>query len=142
MVAFKLDSERLEAFDQAVTAMARFRAAFGRGLKDDFIAELYVARTLRLEIVEIVNQPGYDAVGPAGERYQIKCRSASTLNVDANNFDFDYLVLVNLREDDYQLQGMWLLTAEQARSIFTHREKFRKYQATQAQVKRVGRRLA
>jgi hypothetical protein len=142
VVALRLDSERLQAFDQALAAMAKFRSVFGRGLKDDFIAELYVAKTLSLEIVDIVNQPGYDAVGPAGERYQVKCRSASTLNVDTNNFDFDYLVLVNLREEDYQLLGMWLLTTEQARSVFTHREKFRKYQATQAQVKRAGKRLA
>lgn len=41
-------------------------------------------------------------------RYQIKFRSVGTLNVDLNNFDFDFLVLVNL-DDDLSLAGLWLI---------------------------------
>jgi hypothetical protein len=56
------------------------------------------------------------------------------LNVDVNNFDFDYLMLVNLRED-YSLKGIWRLPVSVAQKIFVFREKFRKYQATQKSVK-------
>jgi hypothetical protein len=37
--------------------------------------------------------------------------------------------------DDYSLRGMWKLPVEKARSLFVHREKFRKYQAPQNTVK-------
>jgi hypothetical protein len=52
-------------------------------------------------------------------------------NVDLNNFDFDYLVLVIL-DDEYHLAELWRTTVSEAREIFTWREKHRKYQATQA----------
>lgn len=54
-----------------------------------------------------------------------------------NNFDFDYLVLVNL-SNDYTLSGMWRLPVNGARQIFVLREKYRKYQATQKSVKANG----
>lgn len=131
-----VDQSRKHAFAQSIKAMADFKAAFGRGLSSDFIAELYAANALGLRIVEL-NQSGYDALNADNERYQIKFRSAQTLNVDINNFDFDYLVLVNM-DEDYQLIGMWRITVEQAKKIFSERVKFRKYQATQSKVKSVG----
>ena len=47
----------------------------------------------------------------------------------------DHLVLINLDEVNH-LAGMWVLSIEDAKRIFTHRPGFRKYQATQAKVKR------
>jgi hypothetical protein len=57
-----------------------------------------------------------------------------------NNFDFDYLVLVNM-SDDYRVTGIWRLDVQKARMLFTHREKFRKHQATQNAVKKAAERL-
>ncbi len=131
-----VDQNRKLAFEQSIKAMADFKAAFGRGLSSDFVAEVYAANALGLKIVEL-NQAGYDALGSGNERYQIKFRSLQTLNVDINNFDFDYLVLVNL-DENYQLMGMWRITVAQAKEIFTERAKFRKYQATQGKVKSVA----
>lgn len=131
-----VDQSRKRAFEQSIKAMADFKAAFGRGLSSDFVAELYAANALGLRIVEL-NQSGYDALGANNERYQVKFRSVQTLNVDINSFDFDYLVLVNL-DKDYQLIGMWRITAAQAKEIFVERVKFRKYQATQSKVKSIG----
>ncbi len=135
-----VDQSRKRAFEQSIKAMADFKAAFGRGLSGDFVAELYAANALGLRIVEL-NQSGYDALSASNERYQVKFRSVQTLNVDINNFDFDYLVLVNL-DEDYQLIGMWRITAAQAREIFIERAKFHKYQATQNKVKSAGEFIA
>jgi len=41
------------------------------------------------------------------------------LNVDVNNFDFDYLILVNL-SDDCGITGMWKLDVATAQSLFKH----------------------
>jgi hypothetical protein len=82
----------------------------------------------------LCNHRGYDLLGGDGDRYQVKHRGEEVLNVDVNNFDFDYLMLVNLRED-YSLKGMWRLPVAVARKVFVFREKFRKYQATQKSVK-------
>ena len=131
-----VDQSRKLAFEQSIKAMADFKAAFGRGLSSDFVAELYAANAFGLRIVEL-NQSGYDALSANNERYQVKFRSAQTLNVDINNFDFDYLILVNL-DEDYQLVGMWRITLAQAKEIFAERVKFRKYQATQSKIKSVG----
>ena len=81
------------------------------------------------------NHPGYDAVDTQGLRYQIKNRAAQ--NVDINNFDFDFLILVNL-DDVYRVRGMWKLTCEQAQAIFVWREKYHKYQTTQDSVKKIA----
>ncbi len=61
--------------------------------------------------------------------------------MDVNNFDFDYLTLVNLG-DDYVLKGMWRLYVDDVRELFVFREKFRKYQATQKAVKAKGSEIA
>ena len=134
-MAIKLDQANRGAFEAVLPAIAAFKKAFRRDLSPDFIAELFVARELNLVLPDRPNEPGADAMDSAGRRYEIKYRSASTLNVDLNSFDFEQLVLVNL-DDDYGLLGMWTLSVEQAKSLFTFREKFRKYQATQEKVKR------
>lgn len=54
--------------------------------------------------------------------------------MDVNNFNFDFLILVNL-DDQYHVKGMWKLTNEEAQKIFVFREKFRKYQTTQDKFK-------
>jgi len=133
----RFDAAKLEAFDAVLPAIARFKAAFGRDISPDFLAELYAARELNLELPDNSNQPGADATDGIGQRYQIKYRSVSTLNIDLNSFDFDQLVLVNLAED-YRLIGMWCLPVHKARTIFTFREKYRKYQATQKRFKQEG----
>ncbi len=120
--------------------MASFKAAFGRALSGDVVAELYTAEKLSLKVMGL-NQPGYDALGPNNERYQIKYRSAQTQNVDLNSFDFDYLVLVNL-DEDYSLTGMWRISRAQAREIFVERPDLHKYQATQKKVKSIAETLA
>jgi hypothetical protein len=76
------------------------------------------------------NTKGFDLQGTDGTRYQVKGRDATTLNVDINNFDFDYLVLVNLSED-YRPIGMWKLSAEKLRTLCVARGEFRKFQLTQ-----------
>lgn len=134
-----VDQYRRQAFVNSIKAMADFKAAFGRGLSGDFVAELYAADELGLRVAGR-HQSGYDALGPNDERYQVKFRSIGTQNVDINNFDFDYLVLVNM-DDDYQLIGMWRITVAQAREIFVEHLKFRKYQTTQSKVKSVGEAL-
>jgi hypothetical protein len=120
--------------------MAEFRKTFDRPLEPGFVAELHVANWLGLEICEEATQAGFDARGPDGTRYQIKYRHQATRNVDVNNFEFDQLVLVNL-DDDYQLAGMWCLSVEQAKELFTWRERFRKYQVTQKCFKQAAERI-
>jgi hypothetical protein len=111
-----------------------FKREFNRDLTASVLAELYVARELDLVAAESCNHLGYDLPGGDGNRYQVKQRGEEVLNVDVNNFDFDYLILVNLRED-YSLKGIWRLPMAVARKLFVSREKFRKYQATQKSVK-------
>jgi hypothetical protein len=118
----------------AVEALVRFKREFNRDLTPSVLAELYVALEFDLTPAQLCNNPGFDLLGADGKRYQVKHRSVETLNVDLNNFDFDYLVLVNL-SDDYTLRGMWRLSVDLAREIFVFREKYRKYQATQKSVK-------
>ncbi len=136
----RFDLDKKAVFDSIIPAIASFKAVFGRDISPDFLAELYVARELDLELPDESNKPGADAISFNGERYEIKYRSTSTLNVDVNNFDFDNLVLVNL-DKDYHLIGLWLLPVDKARKIFVFREKFRKYQATQEKVKLMSTRL-
>ena len=127
-----LDREQKQAFESAVRAMAEFKRVFGRHLAPDIIAELYTAEEFGLELVDRPNEPGHDAVAADGKRYQVKYRNAQ--NVDLKNFDFDFLVLVNL-DDDYKLLNMWLLSADETRLIFTWREGHQKFQAPQKKVK-------
>jgi hypothetical protein len=134
-----VNDTRRRAFENSIRAMADFKTAFGRGLSSDFVAELYVADELGLTVVD-AHQSGYGALGSGGERYQVKFRSDQTQNVDLNNFDFDYLVLVNL-DENFQLVGMWRITTAQAREIFVERANFRKYQASQKGIKNIGEQI-
>lgn len=136
----QLDKEKIIAFKNAVTAMAEFRRIFRRDLKPSFIAEIYAAEKLNLKIHLSSTEPGFDAIDANGSRYEIKYRSITTQNIDANNFNFDYLVLVNL-DDHYRLIEMWILKSELAKQIFTHRGKYRKYQATQDKFKKSAERI-
>jgi len=124
-----------KVFEQAILALRDFRITFGRELKPDVLAEYYVARELGLQLVNGSNTPGYDAVDDKGLRYQIKSRNAQ--NVDLNNFDFNFLILINL-DENYQIKGIWKLSQTEAKTIFVWREKFRKYQATQDKVKKAS----
>ena len=133
-MSIRFDQEKSEVFDTILPVIARFKKEFGRDLSTDFIAELYAARELNLELPDRSNEPGSDAKDDSGQRYEIKYRNTRTINVDLNGFDFDYLILVNLSED-YYLVGMWRTPVDRAKSIFTFRKNFRKYQATQEKVK-------
>src|SRR5262245_28012809 len=89
-----------QVFQNALQAMASFRRTFGRSLDPALVAELHAALTLDLRLCRGSNTPGFDALDRNGKRYQTKLRTAQ--NVDLQNFDFDYLVLVNL-DDDFGL---------------------------------------
>lgn len=135
-----MDKDRLAAFEAVLPAISAFKRTFGRDIAPDFIAELYVARELDLELAARRNEPGADAVDATGQRYQVKCRSASTLNVDLNNFDFNFVVLVNL-DDDYRLAGIWRMDLTKAQTVFVHRPVYRKWQATQTRFKAAAERV-
>ena len=130
----QLHDSQKAAIEIAVQALVRFKREFNRDLTPSVLAELYVALEFDLVPAQLCNHPGFDLTGSDGKRYQVKQRGSEVLNVDVNNFDFDYLVLVNLG-DDYALKGMWRLPVEAAQKLFVFREKFRKYQATQKAVK-------
>ena len=129
------DDASWPAFEAVLPAIAAFKRAFGRDISASFIAELYAARELGLQLAEGACNAGADAIDAMGKRYQIKFRDPSTLTVDLNNFDFDHLVLVNL-DDDYVLSGMWSAPVEDVKALATFREKFRKYQVSQRHLKR------
>ncbi len=136
-MSLTMDDQRQAVFERTLLAMAEFKQVFGKTLSADFIAELYVATHFGLSLSEGNNQAGYDVISPEGVRYQVKNRAITTLNVDMNNFDFDYLVLVNMNEN-YQLTGMWRITAALAQEFSVFRQDFRKYQVTQKKLKLVG----
>ena len=129
------------AIRNALEALVQFKREFNRDLSASLLAELYVALELDLVPASGLNQQGYDLISADGKRYQVKQRGYGVLNVDVNNFEFDYLVLVNLT-DDYRVDGMWRLSVEKARTLFVRRENFRKYQATQKSVKQNGELLS
>jgi hypothetical protein len=135
-----VDTERRRVLQVAAKAVADFKRVFGRDLTPSLLGEIYVALELDLPLPTRSNEPGYDLLAADGTRYQVKVRSPSTLNVDVNNFDFDYLVLVNL-SDDCGITGMWKLDVATAQTLFRHREKFRKHQATQVAVKNAAQKL-
>ena len=136
----RLDDDRGRHFEAVLPSLAAFKRAFGRGVSADFIGELHAARELNLELPDGGCQPGCDATDASGRRYQIKCRTPGTLNVDINNFEFDLLVLVNLNES-YALSGMWSIPVDQVKALCTFREKFRKFQVRQERLKRQATRL-
>ena len=135
-----MNKHRTETLRKTVAAMAEFREVFGGDLTPDLVAEVYAADKLGLELCERRNAPGFDALDREGRRYQIKYRSPATLNLDVNNFDFDYIVLVNL-DARCEVDGMWLATMAQAKAIFASRDKFRKSQVTQNRFKAVAQRI-
>ena len=134
----RIGKHERETLENAIYAMAKFKEVFGRDLEPSFVAELYAFNKLGLEICDTRNELGFDAIDNKGRRYQIKYRSPGTPNVDINNFNFDYVVLVNV-DDKFLVSGMWLATIGQAKEIFTLREKFRKNQVTQKKLKSVAK---
>jgi hypothetical protein len=135
-----VEQDRLIAFEAVLPAISAFKRAFGRDLSADLVAELYAAREFNLELPSRRNESGSDAVDSAGLRYQVKFRSQGTQNVDVNNFDFDFIVLVNV-DDDYALSGLWRMDRTTAEGIFIHRADYRKWQAAQARFKRAAVRI-
>jgi len=136
----KLNEKKIEVFKNAIATMANFKKVFNRDLNPAFIAELYAAEKLDLGINPAATERGFDALDSESKRYEIKYRRLDTQNVDANNFNFDYMILANL-DDDYRLVGMWRINTDQARQIFLSRERFRKYQTTQAKFKSIAERI-
>jgi hypothetical protein len=96
-----MDSAVSEALRLSADAMYSFRTKFGVELSFSRLCEIYVALQLGLPLPDRDNTQGFDLRGADGTRYQVKGRSAATLNLDINNFEFDYVVLVNL-SDDYR----------------------------------------
>ena len=135
-----MERKEREIIEIALRALADFKREFGRDLTPSLLAELYVALKLDLAPATQGNQAGFDLIATDGKRFQVKQRDPATLNLDINSFDFDYLVLVNLA-DDYSLLGLWKMHVNEARKIFRHREKFRKYQATQKAFKDLAERI-
>ena len=87
-----MDPETRKVLESAVKALADFKRVFGRDLTPALLREMYVALRLDLSPGRRLNEPGFDLVSNEGTRYQVKVRTPSTLNVDVNNFDFDYLL--------------------------------------------------
>lgn len=127
--------EEQAALQSAVMAMAQFKRMFRMDLSPSLLAEIYVALELDLDLPKGGNQPGFDLTSTAGLRYQVKQRNSGTQNVDVNNFDFDFVVLVNLGED-CQPTGMWILDVGSAMGIFVDRVDYRKHQVSQSVFKR------
>jgi hypothetical protein len=132
-----MDSELSSALIFAADALLRFRAQFGVELSFSRLCEIYVALQLELPMPNRGNTRGFDLRGTDGTRYQVKGRDVTTLNVDINYFDFDYLVLVNLSED-YRPSGMWKVSAEKLRTLCAARGDFRKFQLTQKAFKQTA----
>ncbi|HSY64920.1 MAG TPA: hypothetical protein VK829_09985 [Terriglobales bacterium] len=132
-----MDSDVCAALRRTADAFFSFRTKFGVELSFSNLCEIYVALQLGLPMPRKGNTKGFDLQGSDGARYQVKGRDASVLNVDINNFDFDYMVLVNL-SDDYRPLGMWKLEAETIRASSAERGKFHKYQLTQKAFKQAA----
>ena len=125
----------------AQNAMILFRHTYKRELTVGNLAEVFAAQHLGLELMSGANHPGYDACDrQKGRWYQIKYRAVGTQNVEVYNFDFDYLLLVNL-DIDYQPSGIWQLTLAQVRQLYAQKPNTKLYQASQKTVKAIGERL-
>lgn len=109
---------------------------FDRGL----LAEVYVAIEFGLEPAPSRIQKGYDCLDPAtGERWEVKYRGKSTVNVDTNHIDgFSRMVLVNLSADGLD-PLFWVLEQEHVPDVFTRRENHSRWQATQSRFKRAAK---
>jgi len=135
-----MDEQQSLALEKALPALAAFKRAFGRDASPSFVAELLAAKQFELKLHAGYNAPGSDGIDPQGKKYQIKQRSPGTLNVDLNNFSFDFVVLVNV-DDNYGVTGIWRMDEAKAKEIFVQRPDFRKYQATQAAFKKTAERV-
>lgn len=138
-----LDEQRTQVLEAASHAMAEFQRAFASPLSASNLAVVFVAERLRLDVAVPVNNKGFDALDPrTGDRYEVKYRADGVQQVDLNNIEFDFLVLVNLGPD-YHLSGIWQITQAQARQIFTPREYrgISKFQCNQGRFKAVALRL-
>jgi len=138
----QLDEHKQMVFQSTLAAMQQFQETFGMKPSPDAIAELHVAMHLGLTLPDQVDHPGFDALAEDGTRYQIKERALSTNMVDMNNFDFDFIVLVNL-DDSYQVAGMWQLSVEEVQALAAHRQYdgISKYQISQSVFKKNARQL-
>jgi len=132
-----MDSEVCDALRLSADALCSFRTKFGVELSFSNLCEIYVALQLGLPMPSKGNTRGFDLRGSDGTRYQVKGRDASVLNVDINNFEFDFLVLVNLT-DDYRPLGMWKLSVDRARELAADRGKYNKFQLTQKAFKQAA----
>lgn len=132
-----MDSDLCSALRLAADALSSFRTKFGVELSFSNLCEIYVALQLGLPMPSKGNTKGFDLRGSDGTRYQVKGRDESVLNVDINNFDFDYLVLVNLT-DDYRPLGMWKLSVGRARELAADRGRHNKFQLTQKTFKQAA----
>lgn len=132
-----MDSDKPQPLRQAADAMSSFKIKFGIELSFSNLCEIYVALLLELPMPSRGNTKGFDLLSKEGTRYQVKGRDATVLNVDINNFDFDYIVLVNL-SPDYRPAGMWKLSVGRIRSLCADRVKFRKFQLTQKAFKQAA----
>src|SRR5438876_8396184 len=132
-----MDSDVSSTLRLAADAMFSFRKKFGIELSFSNLCEIYVALQLGLAMPSRGNKMGFDLQGTDGTRYQVKGRQEGMLNVDINNFEFDYVVLVNL-SDDYRPSGMWKLSMDSIRSLCAERGKFRKFQLTQRAFKQAA----
>ncbi len=141
MNEIRMDNKKSKIFRNMIEAMAEFRNTFSRDIDTSFAAELYAAERLGLTLNPSSKTKGFDGVDTNGKRYQIKYRAAGTQNIDINNFDFDYIILVNL-DDNYQLTGIWLAKADDVKQMSVHRPDFRRYQVTQRKFKSIARRIA
>ena len=136
-----LDQAQDKALTDALPTLSAFKRAFGRDLSADFLAALYVAQKLGLSLPARCTEPGCDGIDErTGKRYQVKHRTPTTLNIEVNDFAFDFLVLVNLNED-YSPGGMWLLPKERLQELCVARDKYLKHQITQARFKREAERI-
>lgn len=132
-----MDSHACSSLRLAAKAMFSFHEKFGIELSFSNLCEIYAALQLGLAMPIGGNKMGFDLQGTDGTRYQVKGRQEGTLNVDINNFEFDYVVLVNL-SDDYLPSGMWKMSMDSIRSMCAERGKFRKFQLTQSAFKQAA----
>ena len=136
----QIDEEKNEVFENTISAMAKFKKVFHKDAQPSSLAEIYAANRLRLKLNISDTQEGFDATNDTGKRYQIKYRKAQ--NIDINNFNFDYIVLVNL-DDNYKLTGIWRATVTQAKDISGWREGkgYARNQFTQTKFKSIAERV-
>jgi hypothetical protein len=139
MRSISVTEEHQSVVENLLEAASEFKRVFQAPFSEGLLAEAYVALHLDLRLCA-GNNAGFDAIDDDGTRYQIKLRSAGTLNVDLNNFDFDKLVLVNL-SDDLRVSGMWIASREDVERHASSRDKFRKCQLTQTKLKSISKRL-